>query len=35
MQKHTRIRLYKTLAVPVSYYGSEVWTIRKDDKQYK
>jgi len=31
MQKHTRIRLYKTLARPGLCYGSEAWTIRKGD----
>jgi hypothetical protein len=31
VQKHTRIRLYKTLARPVLCYGSETRTIRKGD----
>jgi hypothetical protein len=31
IQKHTRIRLYKTLAQPVLFYGSEAWIIRKGD----
>jgi hypothetical protein len=30
-QKHTRTRLYKTLARPVLFYGREAWTIRKGD----
>jgi hypothetical protein len=33
VQKHTRIRIYKTLARPVSSYGSEAWTIRKSDER--
>jgi hypothetical protein len=32
VQKHTRIRLYKTLARPSLCYGSEVWTIREGDR---
>jgi len=32
VQKHTRIRLYKTLARPVLCYGSEAWTLRKKDE---
>jgi hypothetical protein len=31
VQKHPRIRQYKTLAQPVLCYGSKVWTIRKGD----
>jgi hypothetical protein len=27
VQKHTRIRIYKTLARPMLCYGSEAWTI--------
>lgn len=32
VQKHTRTRLYKTLARPVLCYGSEAWTLRKCDE---
>ena len=32
VQKHTHMRLYKTLARPVLCYGSEAWTIRNRDK---
>ncbi|KAJ4449078.1 hypothetical protein ANN_00473 [Periplaneta americana] len=32
VQRHTRIRLYKTLARPVLRYGSEAWTLRKKDE---
>ncbi|KAJ4427656.1 hypothetical protein ANN_25304 [Periplaneta americana] len=32
VQRHTRIRLYKTLARPVLCYGSEAWTLRKKDE---
>jgi hypothetical protein len=32
VQKHTRIRIYKTLARPMLCYGSEAWTIRKSDE---
>lgn len=32
VQKHTRIRLYNTLARPMLSYGSEAWTLRKADK---
>ncbi|KAJ4430121.1 hypothetical protein ANN_22331 [Periplaneta americana] len=31
--KHTRLKVYKTLARPVLTYGSEAWTIRKADEQ--
>ena len=31
VQRHTRIRLYKTLARPVLCYGSEAWTMRTKD----
>jgi hypothetical protein len=31
-QKHTRIKVYKTLARPILTYGSEAWTIRKSDR---
>lgn len=33
VQKHTRLKVYKTLARPVLTYGSEAWTIRKADEQ--
>ena len=29
--KKTRIKLYNTLALPVSLYGSETWTIKARD----
>jgi hypothetical protein len=32
VQKHTRIKIYKTLARPILTYGSEVWTICKSDR---
>jgi hypothetical protein len=32
VQKHTCIRIYKTLARPMLCYGSEAWTIRKSDE---
>ncbi|KAJ4432028.1 hypothetical protein ANN_20642 [Periplaneta americana] len=35
VQKHTRIRLYNTLARPMLSYGSEAWTLRKADKNRK
>jgi hypothetical protein len=31
VSRHTRIRIYKTLARPVLSYGSEAWTIRRID----
>ena len=31
VQRHTRVRAYKTLARPMLTYGSEAWTIRKKD----
>jgi hypothetical protein len=31
VQKHTRIKVYKTLARPILTYGSEAWSIRKSD----
>jgi hypothetical protein len=30
--RHTRIRIYKTLARPVLSYGSKTWTIRRTDE---
>jgi hypothetical protein len=33
VSRHTRIRLYKTLARPVLSYGSEAWTIRRTDEK--
>ncbi|KAJ4434022.1 hypothetical protein ANN_16341 [Periplaneta americana] len=32
VQRHIRIRLYKTLARPALCYGSEAWTLRKKDE---
>jgi hypothetical protein len=32
VQKHTRICIYKTLAPPMLFCGSEAWTIRKSDE---
>jgi hypothetical protein len=32
VQKHTRIKVYKTLARPILTYESEAWTIRKSDR---
>ncbi|KAJ4434647.1 hypothetical protein ANN_23211 [Periplaneta americana] len=32
VQRHTRIRLYKTLVRPVLRYGSEAWILRKKDE---
>jgi hypothetical protein len=29
VSRHTRIRIYKTLARPILPYGSEAWTIRR------
>jgi hypothetical protein len=31
--RHTRIRIYKSLARLVLYYGSEAWTIRRTDER--
>ena len=32
VQRHTRLNIYKILALPVLTCGSETWTIRKADK---
>jgi hypothetical protein len=32
VQKHTRIKIYKTLARPILTYGSEAWTVCKSDR---
>jgi hypothetical protein len=32
VQKHTRIKIYKTLARPVLTYGSEAWTMCNSDR---
>jgi hypothetical protein len=32
VQKTTRLKVYNTLAVPTLIYGSEIWTLRKQDK---
>jgi hypothetical protein len=31
VSRHTRIRIYMTLARPVLSYGNEAWTIRRTD----
>jgi hypothetical protein len=33
VSRHTRIRVYKTLARPVLSYGNEAWTIRRTDER--
>jgi hypothetical protein len=33
VSRHTRIRIYKTLARPVLSYGNEAWTIRRTDER--
>jgi hypothetical protein len=33
VSRHTRIRIYKTLARPVLSYGSEAWTLRRTDER--
>jgi hypothetical protein len=33
VSRHTRIRIYKTLARPVLSYGSEAWAIRRTDER--
>jgi hypothetical protein len=33
VQRHTRLRVCKTLAGPVLAYGSEAWTIGKADER--
>jgi hypothetical protein len=33
VSRHTRIRIYKTLARTVLSYGSEAWTIRRNDER--
>jgi hypothetical protein len=33
VSRHTRIRIYKTLARPVLSYGSGAWTIRTDERR--
>jgi hypothetical protein len=32
VQRSTRLKLYKTLALPTILYGSEIWKIRHCDK---
>jgi hypothetical protein len=32
-QKSSRIKVYKTLAVPILLYGSEIWTLRQKNKK--
>lgn len=31
VQKHSRIKLYKTLALPTLLYGSEIWVLKQRD----
>jgi hypothetical protein len=33
VSRHARIRIYKTLARPVLSYGSDAWTIRRNDER--
>jgi hypothetical protein len=33
VSRHTRIRIYGTLARPVLSYGSEAWTVRRTDEK--
>jgi hypothetical protein len=33
VSRHTRIRIYKTLARPVLSYGDEAWTVRRTDER--
>jgi hypothetical protein len=33
VSRHTRIRIYKTVARPVLSYGSEAWTVRRADER--
>ncbi|PSN45800.1 hypothetical protein C0J52_10758 [Blattella germanica] len=33
VQRHTRLKMYKTLARPVLTYGSEEWTIKKTNEK--
>jgi hypothetical protein len=32
VQRSTRLKLYKILALPTLLYGSEIWTIKQCDK---
>jgi hypothetical protein len=32
VQRSTRLKLYKTLALPTLLHGSEIWTIKQFDK---
>jgi hypothetical protein len=32
VQRSTRLKLYKTLALPTLLYGTEIWTIKHCDK---
>jgi hypothetical protein len=32
VQRSTRLKLYKTLALPTLLYGSEIWTIKQCEK---
>ncbi|XP_067138864.1 uncharacterized protein [Centruroides vittatus] len=31
VQKHSRLKLYKTLAIPTLLYGSKIWVLKKKD----
>jgi hypothetical protein len=33
-QRSTRLKLYKTLALPTLLYGSEIWTLKQCDKNW-
>jgi hypothetical protein len=33
IQKSSRIKVYKALAVPILLHGSEIWTLRQKDKK--
>jgi capsular polysaccharide biosynthesis protein len=33
VKKFLRLKVYKTLALPILSYGSETWTLRKKDKK--
>jgi hypothetical protein len=32
LQRSTRLKLYKTLVLPILLYGSEIWTVKQCDK---
>jgi hypothetical protein len=33
VQKFSRVKVYKTLALPILLYPSEIWTLRKKEKK--